>query len=305
MRRILAVLMAAAIMATPVFSEKMDLSSYVETVPFGDIRNADTEIAPDISIYDFPDKDSLLGYMFLLAYYGLMQHEGQGGLLAYTADGDWITSWRMADTTPEDFLVNLPKSTLIAPYPLPTTVAESFFLGLGDIASARLLRGLPPEEDCVVLIAVWKIYDEVVLTDPVYALAKKGIDQRISAHGLDPEAFYADYEEATGIGEMDFIAGLMETKGNADRAIEEGMSLIAEHNRVEEQPTLFYILLGAAGLLGVVLGVVLIVIASVNRKADGYNDIEGAEDDYTEAPQGDSIGKDREDEMDRSRTPRL
>ena len=206
----------------------------------------------------------------------------------------------MADTTPEDFLVNLPKSTLFAPYPLPTTVAESFFLGLGDIASARLLRGLPPEEDYVVLIAVWKIYDEVVLTDPVYALAKKGIDQRISAHGLDPESFYADYEEATGIGEMDFIAGLMETKGNADRAIEEGMSLIAEHNRVEEQPTLFYILLGAAGLLGVVLGVVLIVIVSVNRKADGYNDSEGTDgDDHIDAPQGDSIGNDREDEMDR------
>ena len=93
---------------------------------------------------------------------------------------------------------------------------------------------------------------------------------------------------------------MMETKGNADRAIEEGMSLIAEHNRVEEQPTLFYILLGAAGLLGVVLGVVLIVIVSVNRKADGYNDSEGTDgDDHIDAPQGDSIGNDREDEMDR------
>ena len=280
MKRLL-IIITAALMALPAWSAPIDLSEYTETAAYGDIAASDTSLAEDLSVADFPNMDALMGYMFFLSYDGMRQGVGQGGLVAYTMDGGWISSWRM-DGTPVDFLENLPRSTLVTPYPVPAPLAEMLFLGVGDIATARAIQGLPEDETHIMVIAVWKIYGEVVLKDPLYAIAERGINERISAHGLEPADFYASLEAATGEREMEFIARLLDSRTDADAEIEKGMAAIRVNSRVDEDRTVLYILVGLGCAAGIVLIGTGLYLAASGKASDGYNDSEGAED----APDG-------------------
>ena len=280
MRRIL-IAMLIALSLMPLSADgKLDFTIMEETQEYGDLSGDAMEIAEDLSIEDFPDYDSLLAYAFVLSYDGLRQQIGDGGIAAFDDNLEAIASWKMPGT-PDSFFEHLPPDTLVTPYVVPAPVAEILFLGLGDIHSARALRALD-ESSAVTLYTIWKIYGEVVIKDPVYALAEIGIDRRIAAHGYEPDVFYALYEEATGITEEEFVSSLMETKGDADKAIEEGMSLIKEYSTVAEDRRPVLILLAVLGVLLVMVLVAGIMIFVQSRKTesdpDGYNHYEGEPD---------------------------
>lgn len=237
---------------------------------FGDFSAEGMELTSALSASDFPDADSYMAYMFLLSYAGLMNREGQGGLVCYDSKGDWITSWRM-EGTPEDFLIRMPRSTLVIPQVFPAPVASVLFASIGDLASSRAIEGATSPEDAVIVFSVWKIYGETILRDPVYTLSEMVIDSRIYAHGLEPSDFFALYKDATGTSEEEFIASAKDSRLSADQIIEDAMSVIRRHETETETRTFLYILIGIS--ISVVLITVLMIFLSlsVRKRLSDYN----------------------------------
>lgn len=255
---------------------------------FGDFSVEGMELTAPLSASDFPDTDSYMAYMFLLSYAGLMNREGQGGLVCYDSKGEWITSWSM-DGTPEDFLIHMPRSTLVIPQVFPAPVASVLFASIGDLASSRAIEGATTPEDAVIVFSVWKIYGETILRNPVYTLSEKAIDSRICAHGLEPSDFFESYKKATGISEEEFIASAKDSRFSADQIIEDAMSVIQRHETENETRSFLYILIGIS--ISVVLITVLMIFLSlsVRKRLSDYNtgeDENGIEENTDDAKEG-------------------
>lgn len=255
---------------------------------FGDFSAEGMELTAALSASDFPDTDSYMAYMFLLSYAGLMNREGQGGLVCYDSKGEWITSWRM-DGTPENFLIRMPRSTLVIPQVFPAPVASVLFASIGDLASSRAIEGATTPEDAVIVFSVWKIYGETVLRDPVYTLSEKAIASRISAHGLEPSVFFASYKEATGISEEEFITSARDSRLSADQIIEDAMSVIQRHETKTETRTFLYILIGISVSVVLITVLMIFLSLSVRKRLSDYNtgeDENGIEENTGDAKEG-------------------
>ena len=250
----------------------------------------DMSIAPNPELLDFPDIDTLMLYGFAMSYEGLLQGVGDGGLIAYTSDNEWVTGWR-PDTTPVSFFESLPRSTLVTPVVLPKEAAAALFIGLGDIASARIIKGLPAENTHLIVISFWKTYGEVTLRDPLYVMAERLTNERIQAHGLDPESFYKEYEAISGVTEMDFITSMMAPDANADKAIENAMSAIRVARRDGDFRGISLERLFIGGGIAFVAATIFLLIAFRSGSAlSDYND-----DAREENPEGEHNARRKED----------
>lgn len=255
---------------------------------FGDFSAEGMELTAALSASDFPDTDSYMAYMFLLSYAGLMNREGQGGLVCYNSKGGWITSWRM-DGTPEDFLIRMPRSTLVIPQVFPAPVASVLFASIGDLASSRAIEGATTPEEAVIVFSVWKIYGETILRDPVYTLSEMVIDSRIYAHGLEPSDFFASYKEATGISEEEFITSAKDSRLSADQVIEDAMSIIQRHEMETETRTFLYILIGISISVVFITVLMIFLSLSVRKRLSDYNtgeDENGNDENTGDAKEG-------------------
>ena len=278
------IIIALIITVIPLSAAPADSTAPAETT------GIDMSIAPNPELLDFPDIDTLMLYGFAMSYEGLLQGVGDGGLIAYTSDNEWVTGWR-PDTTPVSFFESLPRSTLVTPVVLPKEAAAALFIGLGDITSARIIKGLPAGNTHLIVISFWKTYGEVTLRDPLYVMAERLTNERIQAYGLDPESFYREYEAISGVTEMDFISSMMAPDANADKAIENAMSEIraARQNGDFRGINLERLFIGG-GIAFLIATVFLLIAFRSGSALSDYND-----DAREENPEGEHNARRKED----------
>lgn len=302
-RCILLALMLSAITAFSLAAAEQP-SETSAAVPSAFIDEVDYDKTPvDMSQAVFPDFDTQMNYWFLASYDLMMQKKGLGGLLAFGPDMEYVGGYRM-DGTPEDFFVNMPRSTLCTPCLLPTIVAEAMYASLGDMESVASLKAYEIENDFVMMISVLKLYETVELEDTVYSRARQDIEAGINAQGLNPDDVYRVYE-AAGLTKDDVIHLLIDGKKTIDEIVLDGLRMLrAERSNVlqEEEARLNRIVMLAIGLLafiGIVVIVLLIISMRSHHKAikaeeSGYNPTGG------EVSEGDADGeysKGREDDQ--------
>ena len=139
----------------------------------------------------FSDIDEITAYAFVSSIDALMQGKGAGGLIALDENSEVLLAWAV-DGTPTDFFTELPENTLVTPCVVPVPVARAYFGSLGCPSNAL---DLIPQNSYVMLVSVWKS-DGTALEDYRYSFAKKAIEDKATAQGVEASMVFSYWNRA-------------------------------------------------------------------------------------------------------------
>ena len=256
LKRSLISLMAAICLLFPVYSAESGVGADTDGVLPRIYTEEEQELVPADALA-MEDGDTAMAYLFLTSYSLMMEEKGEGGMLCFSDQGEYIAGFRM-EGTPEDFFMDIPASTLFVPYALPTQLCAALFAGLDDVESVSRLKEYYDKGglSCM-LVTVLQIEGETISEDPVYSLARQRIERSAAASGLDIGPFYEAYE-SRGITETDLVNSFLQGKKTANDIALDAIRIIKENSR--SVPAMAKAM-PVFGIIGIVLGVIAITVA--------------------------------------------
>lgn len=214
--------------------------------------NASEVLMDDGTVMDIEEES--LAEWFLTCFEALMQNQGQGGYVIFTPELEPVTGW-IAPGTPQDFLVNIPPSTLGIPEVLPTEILMLLCAKAGDKSSVAELKEWGRENPVGVMVVLFKSYGQVTLETPEYAYARHQLSLKAGALGLNMDEMFALFE-AEGLSEEEVIRQVAEGR-DARETVLEALSLRNKVYRNEDDgritAVLIVIILVLAGGIAVTL----------------------------------------------------
>ena len=231
----------------------------VEVVPYTEevIEEDRTLVNADLS-----DKYALFLTLWDLIY----QNKGEGGLFAWTLEGEGLCGTLTKNTRADFFANGLPQNTMGVIIEAPAPYAYSLFALLENKEAMEVLKPYCLKGEYVNLFAGLRLNGDVVIENPERYIATTALEKYLNNRGLEPELVYKAYEENKGMDKDEVIDEYVAT-ANAKEIADEGAIMIYHQKEDKGLNTelLTYILSFTVGIILIVS--VIFIMRAVRRTA--------------------------------------